>query len=116
MNFVIGSGPAGIGAALALLEKNLPVTILDSGEDLEPDKKLIVNRMAQTEPEEWRQEDIKNLKTGVLASVKGVSKKLAYGSDFAYRKYPSFESTNTSTAHLWSSFAKGGDPSRVYPS
>jgi choline dehydrogenase-like flavoprotein len=108
MNFVIGSGPAGIGAALALLEKNLPVTILDSGEDLEPEKRKLVDRMAQVEPEEWYPEDIKNLKAGVLASVKGVSQKLAYGSDFPYRKPPSFEPADSSTAQLWPSFAKGG--------
>ena len=108
MNIVIGSGPAGIGAALALLEQNLTVTILDSGEDLEAEKRLRISRMAQMEPEEWCQDDIKNLKGSVSASVKGVSQKLAFGSDFPYRRPPEFKPANSSTIDLWSSFAKGG--------
>mgnify|MGYP005635898027 FL=1 len=108
MNIVIGSGPAGIGAALALLEQNQPVTILDNGEDLEEEKKQLINRMAQMEPQDWCQEDIKNLKGSISASVKGVSQKLAFGSDFPYRRPTDFEPAESSTLHLRSSFAKGG--------
>jgi len=108
MNYVIGSGPSGIGATLALLEKNLPVTIIDSGEDLEQEKKIIINRMSQMEPAEWSLEDIKILKSALSVSTKGVSQKLAYGSDFPYRKPPEFEFAESSTATLLPSFAKGG--------
>ena len=61
MYYVIGSGPAGIGAALALVEKKIPVTILDTGEDLEPDRKVLIEKMSKVAPEEWLQDDIQSL-------------------------------------------------------
>jgi len=108
MYYVIGSGPAGIGAALALVEKKIPVTILDTGEDLEPDRKVLIEKMSKVAPEEWLQDDIQSLKAGVASSIKGVSRKLAYGSDYPYRKPDCFEASSASNAELWSSFAKGG--------
>ena len=74
MYYLIGSGPAGIGAALALVEKKKPVTILDSGEDLESDKKEIVERMSKMEPEDWSQNDIQSLKSGVESSLRCFTK------------------------------------------
>ena len=108
MYYVIGSGPAGIGAALALIEKQKPVTILDSGEDLDSDKRELIEKMSKINPEEWSQNDIQSLKRGVESTVKGVAKKLAYGSDYPYRTPTHFKPSTSSTADLWSSFAKGG--------
>ena len=38
MNYVIGSGPAAISAAMALVTRGVEVTILDTGKTLEPER------------------------------------------------------------------------------
>ena len=44
---VVGSGPAGVSVAKALLERGCKVTLLDAGNTLEPEKKVILDKIQQ---------------------------------------------------------------------
>jgi choline dehydrogenase-like flavoprotein len=90
MIYVIGSGPAGISAAIALLEKGREVTMLDAGIELEPERQSIVDAMQRTDFEHWNPEDIARLKEGMTPNSKGIPLKMIYGSDYPYREAETF--------------------------
>ena len=50
---VIGSGPAGVACAQALLEKGHEVLMLDAGLGLEPARQEMVDQLAAMPPENW---------------------------------------------------------------
>ena len=85
MNFVIGSGPAGVSCAVALLGRGLPVTMLDGGGELEPDTRSALDRLRSIDPSLWRGEQTSFLRRNVAPDRKGIGTKFAYGSDFPYR-------------------------------
>ena len=55
MLYVIGSGPAGVSCAHALLCKGLEVTMLDSGLELEAERVKILEKLSSVEIENWIQ-------------------------------------------------------------
>jgi len=57
MHYVIGSGPAGIAAASALLDRGVHVTMLDVGVECEADRMAFVEGMSSREPEEWTRDE-----------------------------------------------------------
>ena len=83
--YVIGSGPAGIAAAHALVNKGVEVTMLDVGLELEPDRERLIDEMYAREPEAWNVGQIEELKRGMRATADGIPQKLTYGSDFPFR-------------------------------
>ncbi|MFH1618779.1 MAG: GMC oxidoreductase [bacterium] len=85
MNFVIGSGPAGVSAAAALLKRGLPVTLLDAGERLEHDRRTAVDRLKTQTPDKWDARFINEIRESTRISISGIGVKLAYGSDYANR-------------------------------
>jgi choline dehydrogenase-like flavoprotein len=86
MHCVIGSGPAGVACAKALLARGANVLMLDAGLELEPERAQIVRRLAETKPSAWKANDIATLKSGMAADETGVPLKLLFGSDFPYRE------------------------------
>ena len=50
---VIGSGPAGVAAASALLARGMNILMLDAGIELEPDRAKIVAALAKTKLSDW---------------------------------------------------------------
>ena len=86
MHCVIGSGPAGVACAKALLARGANVLMLDAGLELEPDRAQIVRQCAGTKPAAWSAEQLAVLKGGMAADATGVSLKLVFGSDFPYRE------------------------------
>ena len=106
--YVIGSGPAGVACAKALLECGRTVHMLDAGIALEPDRTGLVGRMAQSLPSGWASSDVDALKTGVLANAKGIPLKLIYGSDFPYREANELLRISYDDAGLRPSLARGG--------
>jgi choline dehydrogenase-like flavoprotein len=82
---IVGSGPAGVSAAYSLLRKGLPVTMLDVGYRLEPGHQELLDRLAGSPPEHWQDADLAALRRGTDPDVKGLPKKLAYGSSYPYR-------------------------------
>lgn len=86
MHCVIGSGPAGVACAKALLARGANVLMLDAGLELEPDRARIVGQCAATNPVAWLPSQIAALKGSMAADAKGVPLKLIFGSDFPYRE------------------------------
>ena len=86
MHCVIGSGPAGVACAKALLARGATVLMLDAGLELEPDRAQIVRQCAAMKPEAWSAAQRAALTGGMAADAKGVPLKLVFGSDFPYRE------------------------------
>ncbi len=85
-HYVIGSGPAGVACAHALLQRGARVVLLDAGVALEDSRVEVVARMAARPPQAWTPEDLRSFKAGMSADAKGIPLKLAYGSDYPYRE------------------------------
>ena len=84
MNIVIGSGPAGIACACALLDKGKEVLLIDAGLDLETEQKELLARIKDGSSPRA----LEGLKAAHLVqkiTSKGLLNKLVYGSDFPYR-------------------------------
>lgn len=86
MYCVIGSGPAGVACAKALLARGVPVLMLDAGVDLEPERAVIVRRLGAGDPDAWRAEDVAVLKKAMNDSSSRIPQKLIFGSDYPYRE------------------------------
>ena len=84
--YVVGSGPAGVACAKALLDAGRRVRMLDAGLTLEPDREGLVEKLKRSRPEEWTPADLATYQAGMNPDVGGVPLKLVYGSDFAYRE------------------------------
>jgi choline dehydrogenase-like flavoprotein len=105
--FIIGSGPTGVAAASALLKRRLKVTMLDAGLSLEESKQLALNRTTSTSQAEWKADDLEDFKAGTEATAKGITLKMAYGSDFPYRGGEQFIAANGNIG-IVPSLAQGG--------
>ena len=86
MHCVIGSGPAGVACAKALVARGVNVLMLDAGIELEPDRAQIVQRCATAKPAAWSVEEREALQGDLAAAATGVPLKLVFGSDFPYRE------------------------------
>jgi len=107
MNFVLGSGPASISAASALASRGLPVTILDVGRTLEPQRKSVLDRLSRQEPEQWDARDLELLRGGDQKAREGsIHVKLSYGSEYPYSN-PAIPLTGSHPGFHYSS-ARGG--------
>ena len=111
--YIVGSGPAGIGAAAVLVEAGLPVTMLDAGIELEPSIRADLDRLQLLSPdqipEQWDPEVLRRFKSRTLAGADGIQMKYAYGSDFPYAQADKFlPVTANNVGHLTPSFARGG--------
>lgn len=85
-HYVIGSGPAGVACAHALLQRGVKVTLLDAGLALEPARSELVAGMSTVSPGQWTTNQLRDFKAGMSAEAKGIPLKLAYGSDYPYRE------------------------------
>jgi len=79
---VVGSGPDGVCAASALIQKGGHVTLLDGGLDLEPQIADSLRTLSQQPSEDWDPQLINKFKDPFEVSPKGVPLKYLYGSDF----------------------------------
>ncbi len=82
---VIGSGPAGISCAKALLAGGASVRMIDGGAQLEDAKTQSLETLRATASHTWDGQSTAWLREGMEAAVEGIPLKLAYGSDFPYR-------------------------------
>jgi len=51
--YVVGSGPAGVACAKALLGAGKQVRMLDAGLTLEAEREGLVGKLRRSQPEEW---------------------------------------------------------------
>ena len=85
MNLVVGSGPSGVTAALALLERGGEVTMLDYGRTLEPEFAAIPHALAGLPYEAWPAAHRERLAALSGGTTNGFPLKTSFGSDFARR-------------------------------
>jgi choline dehydrogenase-like flavoprotein len=104
---VIGSGPAGVACASALLGKGAQVTMLDAGLELEPDRRRRIAELRSVAFTSWDEASLRFLREGVEVSAGGIPLKLAYGSQFPYRD-PIDQPMTADGVHGKPSFARGG--------
>jgi choline dehydrogenase-like flavoprotein len=107
MIVVIGSGPAGVACASALLDGGEKVAMLDAGLELEPARRRQVAKLQSTPSTSWPKESVGFLRDGGEATPDGIPMKPAYGSDFAYRN-PTGQRITSDGAYGKPSFARGG--------
>lgn len=106
--YVVGSGPAGVSCAMALLQSGAKVTMLDPGLELDHERSSQLARLRGMGPENWQSTDLAFLKEGISAGVEGIPLKYAYGSDFPYRDPGSGWQLELHGVEVRPSFAKGG--------
>jgi choline dehydrogenase-like flavoprotein len=104
---VVGSGPAGVACATALLDQGAHVTMLDAGLELEPIRRSQLADLQSVAFNSWDEPSLRFLREGVEVSAGGIPLKLAYGSDFPYRD-PIDQPISAVGVHAKSSFARGG--------
>jgi choline dehydrogenase-like flavoprotein len=85
MDCVVGSGPAGVACAAALLHCGRNVLMLDAGLRLEPERAQVVQRLGQQTPQQWCAEDLARIKEGMNFGAAGIPQKVLFGSDYPYR-------------------------------
>ncbi len=107
-SIVVGSGPAGVACAQALLKAGQPVLMLDAGTSLENSRREIVDRLGGLLPLDWQSEDVVRLKDHMEPTSSGVPLKYCFGSDFPYRSPESSTTLDREGVALQPSFAKGG--------
>ncbi|HEU5075118.1 MAG TPA: GMC oxidoreductase [Polyangiaceae bacterium] len=105
---VVGSGPAGVACAQALLDRGARVTMLDAGIVLEEPRRVIVDQMSALTPSQWSSEQLATLKGSTAAGTKGIPLKLAYGSDYPYRETERLLPAAYDGVALRPSLAQGG--------
>jgi choline dehydrogenase-like flavoprotein len=109
MYCVIGSGPAAISAAMALVKRGLPVTILDAGKRLEPERQGVLNRLAAEKPENWSAADLDRLRGDDQSNKHGaIHSKMTYGSEYPYEDVAEPLIADRAHAPFHYSMARGG--------
>ena len=108
MNLVVGSGPAGVAAALALLERGQSVTMLDVGREIEPELAATPRQLARLPFETWPPESYQRLAALTGPVTNGFPMKTNFGSDFASRPAPELMPLEVRGADILVSFARGG--------
>jgi choline dehydrogenase-like flavoprotein len=107
MHYVVGSGPSGIACAQALAQSGLPVTILDTGLVLEPEREAVRSAYARRDEASWPAFDLESedydFKSGSAPT------KYVHGSDYPYRLPPgATEVFQSGKLSLQGSYAAGG--------
>jgi len=107
-DFVLGSGPAAIACAQALLSRGKRVTILDAGGELEPARQEVLDRVAAEPPEKWEASDLAILRGEQEKGHGNIHQKLLYGSDYPYRDDEDSMQENRAASPFHYSLSKGG--------
>lgn len=107
-DIIIGSGPAGVAAATALIASGRNVLMLDVGEKMEAENGALKARLASTEPASWDPSDIEALRGPRHSGQTDVMR--PYGSDFLFRDSVGFYGQQDPPPWLGlkPSFASGG--------
>ncbi len=101
-DIVIGSGPAGVAAATALIARGRSVTMVDIGKRLEGDRSVIWKAAAQ----DWGTAEVPELQAPQFETPAGQARR--FGSDFAMEPAHKVLARNPDGIGLRSSHALGG--------
>ena len=105
---VIGSGPAAVACAQALLARGAQVLMLDAGTQLEPARAAIVSQLAAQPPEIWDAAALEKIHAHIPPGEKNLPDKLLFGSDFIYRGAEKWIPWRGENVDLKPSLALGG--------
>lgn len=109
MYCVVGSGPASISAAMALVKRGLRVTILDGGKRLEPERQAVLDRLGAQKPEAWSASDLDRLRGEDQSSRHGsIHSKMTYGSEYPYEDVAAPLMADREHSPFHYSMARGG--------
>ncbi|WP_284163825.1 GMC oxidoreductase [Frigidibacter sp. SD6-1] len=106
VDLVIGSGPAGVAAATALLARGRQVLMLDGGRELEPKRAAARDRMAARDPRLWAAEERADWQAPQFRAAGGQIRR--YGSDFAMEPAQETYAGGSDRFRLRGSHAVGG--------
>ena len=90
MVFIVGSGPAGVAASVAMLGLGKEVTMLDAGLELEPERQQILAEMQKQPEGQWDADQVRKIKEGMSSSALRITLKMCYGSDYPFREAEKF--------------------------
>lgn len=107
MHYVLGSGLSGVACAQALLDAGASVSMIDVGEQCEPQKRQAIESLSTQEPQSWDPDIVNALKGDFLAARRGLAFKPAYGSDFPYAK-EALKTISQDGTKCLISYAQGG--------
>lgn len=102
MACVIGSGPAGVSVAHALLEQGVTVSMVDAGIGLEKSRADKLNELKNTSYATWDKQTLEFFRS------EPHEKKLAYGSDFPYQENKFSIPLSPNDVDISTSLALGG--------
>lgn len=102
---VVGSGPAALGVTEALLARGLSVTVVDVGDQLEPELRDFRQQLAGELPAEWPEELPSRYRELNNSITDGITR---FGSKFAMRDRSDTVVSDDEDLHLQSSHALGG--------
>lgn len=106
MNYVVGSGPSGVAAASALLDRGQLVTMIDVGVQCEPERLAMARSLAARTPDQWSDSDLRAIRGPAAPGIR-LPRKLSFGSAFAYATDDAASVRQTGT-NCVQSCARGG--------
>ena len=107
-SIVIGSGPAGVSCAAALLAQGREVLMLDGGNDLEAYRAEKLTQLKASSPSEWSDDRIAWMREGMEPTAGGIPLKLSVGSDYPFRTLPGAPQIEGEGVNTRYSLGKGG--------
>ena len=107
-DIIIGSGPAGVAAASALLERGRRVLLLDAGATLDLNAAALRERLGAVEPANWSK--AVRVRMGAARRTEHTDSMRLFGSDFLFRAPAPVRGWGVDAAihALRPSFARGG--------
>lgn len=105
---VVGSGPAGIACARALLRRGVAVEMIDVGERLSPEAAALKQRLSSLAPERWHKADVAAATDNPTMSGTGFPQKYLFGSDQLTRGQHAAAPVEAAWPITAQSFAAGG--------
>ncbi len=107
-NIVVGSGPAGVATAVALLSRGQTVLMVDAGKEIEIQKQKVLKKISESFHERVPRDLLDELKGQEKVDERGFPIKLSHGSDYPYAGVNNLLKVQSKNCDLKASFAKGG--------
>jgi len=107
-HIVIGSGPAGVSCAVALLVQGRSVLMIDAGAELEPERAQQLAALSATPPETWTGPATAWMREGMQSTAEGIPLKLSFGSDYPFRILPGASVVEGTGVNTKFSMGRGG--------
>jgi len=93
---------------MALIGQGARVTLVDVGQDLEPDRRSWVDSLSHQAHTSWTHDDVSRLRGSFKKDASGVLLKLLFGSDYPYRTAKEVNRIDVPKGSLNPSVARGG--------